>query len=108
MQAKHMEEKLIKLRQGVTLVSAEQRQAVERMYKDMMNQWRRRKRMFKEVWDAITENSPKNLKEFKVFYHFDSPVANRRLLLMYSSLKRRSLVWNTTKTWVSACSPLMT
>lgn len=67
-----MEEKLIKLRQGVTLVSAEQRQAVEKMYTDMMNHWRRRKRMFKEVWDAITENSPKNLKEFKVFCNFDS------------------------------------
>ncbi|KAG8366594.1 hypothetical protein BUALT_Bualt17G0096100 [Buddleja alternifolia] len=60
-----MEEKLIKLRQGVTLVSAEERQAVEKTYADMINQWRRRKRMYKDVWDAITENSPKNLKEFK-------------------------------------------
>lgn len=62
-----MEEKLIKLRQGVTLVSPEQRQAVEKIYINMMNQWRQRKRMFKDIWDAITENSPKNLKEFKVF-----------------------------------------
>lgn len=62
-----MEEKLIKLREGVTLVSPEERQAVEKMYMDTMNQWRRRKRMFKDIWDAITENSPKNLKEFKVF-----------------------------------------
>ncbi|XP_073284507.1 homologous-pairing protein 2 homolog [Primulina huaijiensis] len=60
-----MEEKLIKLRQGVTLVSPEERQHVEKNYTDMINQWRRRKRMFKDVWDAITENSPKNLKEFK-------------------------------------------
>lgn len=62
-----MGEKLIKLREGVTLVSPEERQAVEKMYMDTMNQWRRRKRMFKDIWDAITENSPKNLKEFKVF-----------------------------------------
>lgn len=61
-----MEEKLIKLRQGVTLVSPEERQTVEKMYTDMINHWRRRKRMFKDIWDAITENSPKNLKEFKV------------------------------------------
>ncbi|KAL3824075.1 hypothetical protein ACJIZ3_020104 [Penstemon smallii] len=60
-----MEEKLIQLRQGVTLVSPEERKAVEKLYVDMINQWRRRKRMFKDVWDAITENSPKNLKEFK-------------------------------------------
>ena len=25
--------------------------------------------MFKEFWDALTENSPKALKEFKVFIH---------------------------------------
>ncbi|XP_073158369.1 homologous-pairing protein 2 homolog [Henckelia pumila] len=60
-----MEEKLIKLRQGVTLVSPEEREHVEKMYSGMINQWRRRRRMFKDVWDAITENSPKNLKEFK-------------------------------------------
>ncbi|KAI3467112.1 hypothetical protein Pfo_023775 [Paulownia fortunei] len=62
---KQMEEKLIKLRQGVTLVSPEERQAVEKIYTNMINQWRRRKRMFKDIWDAITENSPKNLQEFK-------------------------------------------
>lgn len=60
-----MDEKLIKLRQGVALVSPEERQHVEKNYTDMINQWRRRKRMFKDVWDAITENSPKNPKEFK-------------------------------------------
>ncbi|KAL2519114.1 Homologous-pairing protein 2-like protein [Abeliophyllum distichum] len=64
-EVKQMEEKLIKLRQGVTLVSPEERKAVEKMYMDTVNQWRSRKRMFKDIWDAITENSPKNLKEFK-------------------------------------------
>ncbi|CAA0808995.1 Homologous-pairing protein 2 homolog [Striga hermonthica] len=64
-EAKQMEEKLIKLRQGVTLVSPKERQAVEMLYTSMMNQWRKRKRMYKDIWDAITENSPKNLKEFK-------------------------------------------
>lgn len=66
LQAQQMEEKLVKLRQGVTLVSPEERQAVEKLYVDMITQWRKRKRMFKDVWDAITENSPKNLNEFKV------------------------------------------
>lgn len=61
-----MEEKLTKLREGVTLVSPEERKAVEGMYFETVNQWRRRKRMFKDIWDAITENSPKDLKEFKV------------------------------------------
>lgn len=67
-QAEQMEEKLDKLRQGVTLVSPEERQAVEKVYTDMIGQWRRRKRMFKDIWDAITENSPKNLDEFKVLW----------------------------------------
>lgn len=61
-----MEQKLIKLREGAVLVDPEERKAVEGMFSDTINQWRRRKRMFKDVWDAITENSPKDLKEFKV------------------------------------------
>lgn len=63
-----MEVKLAKLREGVTLVSPEERKAVEGVYSEMINQWRRRKRMFKDVWDAITENSPKDPKEFKVLH----------------------------------------
>ncbi|GFZ16121.1 Tat-binding protein 1(Tbp-1)-interacting protein [Actinidia rufa] len=60
-----MEGTLTKLRGGVTLVSPEERKVVEGMYVDIVSQWRRRKRMFKDVWDAITENSPKDIKEFK-------------------------------------------
>lgn len=66
-----MEDKLTKLRGGVTLVSAEERKVVEKLYMDTISQWRRRKRMFKEVWDAITENSTKDLKEFKVLLYID-------------------------------------
>lgn len=61
-----MEEKLEKLRGGVTLVSPEDRKVIQQMYSESISQWRRRKRMFKDLWDAITENSPKDLKEFKV------------------------------------------
>ncbi|GAV76629.1 LOW QUALITY PROTEIN: hypothetical protein CFOL_v3_20102 [Cephalotus follicularis] len=55
--------KLVKLRRGVALVRPEDRKAVENIYSDKISQWRKRKRMFKELWDAITENS--DLKEFK-------------------------------------------
>ncbi|XP_062111168.1 homologous-pairing protein 2 homolog [Humulus lupulus] len=65
MEVKEMEDKLEKLRGGVTLVKPEDREAVEKLYTDKISQWRKRKRMFKDLWDAITENSPKNLKEFK-------------------------------------------
>lgn len=61
-----MEDRLTKLRGGVTLVSPEERKIVEGIYTEVISQWRKRKRMFKEVWDSITENSPKDLKEFKV------------------------------------------
>ncbi|KAJ9140720.1 hypothetical protein P3X46_031330 [Hevea brasiliensis] len=60
-----MENKLVKLRGGVTLVRPEERKAIEKMYSEQISQWRRRKRIFKDLWDAITENSPKDLKEFK-------------------------------------------
>ncbi|CAH9104670.1 unnamed protein product [Cuscuta epithymum] len=64
-EAEEMERKLIKLRGGVTLVSPEERKAVEELCAETINQWRKRKRMFKDLWDTITENSPKDLKEFK-------------------------------------------
>lgn len=61
-----MERNLDKLHGGVVLVRPEERKVVEELYLDRISQWRRRKRMFKDLWDAITENSPKDLKEFKV------------------------------------------
>lgn len=61
-----MEEKLAKLRGGAALVRPEERKAVDDIYAVKISQWRKRKRMFKDLWDALTENSPKNLKEFKV------------------------------------------
>ncbi|KAH7834725.1 hypothetical protein Vadar_018994 [Vaccinium darrowii] len=64
-EVERMEKKLAKMRGGVSLVSPEERKAVDGRYTDTINQWRRREKMFKDVWDAITENSPKNLKDFK-------------------------------------------
>lgn len=63
-----MEEKLSKLRGGVTLVRPEDRKAVGEMYQEKISQWRKRKRMFKDLWDSITENSSKDVKEFKVIH----------------------------------------
>ncbi|XP_077230664.1 tat-binding protein 1(Tbp-1)-interacting protein (TBPIP) [Tasmannia lanceolata] len=60
-----MEEKLNKMRGRTPLVKPEERKVVEETYSEKIKQWRRRKRIFKDLWDAITENSPKDLKEFK-------------------------------------------
>ncbi|KAK1263804.1 hypothetical protein QJS04_geneDACA011904 [Acorus gramineus] len=65
-EVKEMEERLAKLSEGTALVNPEDRKAVEEIYMEKTNHWRRRKRIFKDVWDAITENSPKDVKEFKV------------------------------------------
>ncbi|XP_071714288.1 homologous-pairing protein 2 homolog [Rutidosis leptorrhynchoides] len=64
-QVEEMEERLSKLREGVTLVSPEERKVVEKNFSDAVSHWRKRKRMFKDVWDAINENSSKNPNEFK-------------------------------------------
>ncbi|KAI7734577.1 hypothetical protein M8C21_009829 [Ambrosia artemisiifolia] len=64
-QVKELEERLTKLREGVTLVSPEERKLVEKTFSDAISHWRKRKRMFKDVWDTITENSPKTPNEFK-------------------------------------------
>ncbi|KAM0936999.1 hypothetical protein DsansV1_C26g0194531 [Dioscorea sansibarensis] len=60
-----MEEKLEKLRTGIILVKPEDKKATEEAYREKINQWRKRKRVFKELWDTLTDNSPKDLKEFK-------------------------------------------
>ncbi|CAK7326552.1 unnamed protein product [Dovyalis caffra] len=75
-QVKEMDDKLVKLRKGVTLIrsvvskepliqKSNRPKAIEEMYLEKLSQWKKRKRMFKDVWDAITENSPKDLKEIK-------------------------------------------
>ncbi|XP_010458788.1 PREDICTED: homologous-pairing protein 2 homolog [Camelina sativa] len=64
-EVKEMEDKLIKLREGITLVRPEDKKAVEDMYADKINQWRKRKRMFRDIWDTVTENFPRDIKEFK-------------------------------------------
>lgn len=65
-QVKEIENKLAILRGGVTLVKPEDRKAIEEIYSEKVSQWRKRRRMFKDIWDPIMENSPKNLNEFKV------------------------------------------
>uniref|UniRef100_A0A0E0D5I3 non-specific serine/threonine protein kinase n=1 Tax=Oryza meridionalis TaxID=40149 RepID=A0A0E0D5I3_9ORYZ len=64
-EVQEMEEKLNKLRSGVILVKPEDKKIIEESFSEKVNQWRKRKRMFKELWDNITENSPKDQKEFK-------------------------------------------
>ncbi|KMZ75688.1 hypothetical protein ZOSMA_111G00390 [Zostera marina] len=65
LEVSEMEEKLEKLRQGTTLVKPEDKKNTQDKYSEKLKQWRIRKRMFKDLWGTITENSPKNLKEFK-------------------------------------------
>lgn len=65
-QVQEMEEKLRKLQEGTILVKPEDRKAIEDKYLEKINQWRKRKRIFKDLWDSITENIPKDVKDFKV------------------------------------------
>ncbi|RWR74978.1 pairing protein 2 [Cinnamomum micranthum f. kanehirae] len=64
-EVRELEEKLSKLRQGTTLVNPEDRKAVEDACSEKISQWRKRKRIFKDLWDMITENMPRDLKDFK-------------------------------------------
>lgn len=89
-----MEAKLQKLRTGVVLVKPEEKKAIEESFHDKVNQWRKRKRMFKDLWDAITENSPKDPKEFKeelgIEYDEDVGVNLQSFVdMIYTSKKRR-------------------
>ncbi|KAI9170495.1 hypothetical protein LWI28_028875 [Acer negundo] len=88
-EVKEMEDRLVKLRGGVTLVKPEDRKVVEEMFLEKLNQWRKRKRMFRDVWDTITENMPNDPKEFKeelgIEYDEDIGVS----LLSFSNMGQR-------------------
>jgi hypothetical protein len=47
--------KLEGLRSGATLVTAEERAAVERRFVAAMDAWRKRRGIFRGVWDAVSE-----------------------------------------------------
>lgn len=59
------EAKLDNLKQGIVLVNADEREKVQEAFVAKLSEWRKRKKMFKELWDLITESLPKDLKEFK-------------------------------------------
>ncbi|GAQ86702.1 hypothetical protein KFL_003060010 [Klebsormidium nitens] len=60
-----MDAKLVTLRDGKVLITAEDRKKVEERFTTGLTQWRKRKRMFKELWNQITESMTKNLKDFQ-------------------------------------------
>ncbi|KAL2643225.1 hypothetical protein R1flu_010812 [Riccia fluitans] len=60
-----LEAKLNTLKSGATLVKPDDREKIEMAYTLKTNLWRKRKRMFKDLWDMITEAMPNNLGEFR-------------------------------------------
>ncbi|GBG68585.1 hypothetical protein CBR_g3130 [Chara braunii] len=62
---KQLEAKLIKLREGTVLITDEEKAKIEEQYTKMISHWRKRKRIFKDLWGMITENMTKKPSEFK-------------------------------------------
>ncbi|KAL2644135.1 hypothetical protein R1flu_011722 [Riccia fluitans] len=60
-----LEAKLNTLKSGATLVKPDDREKIEMAFTLKTNLWRKRKRMFKDLWDMITEAMPNNLAEFR-------------------------------------------
>ncbi|XP_078444196.1 tat-binding protein 1(Tbp-1)-interacting protein (TBPIP) [Wolffia australiana] len=94
-EVEEMQNKLKILSEGTELVNPEEKKLLEETFVEKMNQWRRRKKIFKELWDAITENSPKDLQELKeelgIEYDEDVGVSFQSFSeLLPSSKKRRT------------------
>ncbi|EIE19318.1 TBPIP-domain-containing protein [Coccomyxa subellipsoidea C-169] len=51
------------LKSSTKLVTALERQAVEKAFTESMDHWAKRKRMFKAIWDQVSENIDQNVKE---------------------------------------------
>ncbi|CAL8468300.1 g7840 [Coccomyxa elongata] len=55
--------KLATLKSTAKLVTAAERSAVEKAFAEAMDQWAKRKRMFRSIWDQVSENIDQNVKE---------------------------------------------
>ncbi|KAJ1987319.1 hypothetical protein H4R33_002924 [Dimargaris cristalligena] len=58
------EERLAVLRSGENVMSEDDKKRIDRAYDDNRKHWKRRKTMFKDIFDAITEHMPGNRKDF--------------------------------------------
>lgn len=64
-----LEERLVRLRQGVEVIDEEERLSIERLYEEHRKQWRLRKKMVKEMIDLISEGADMKPKVFMVSFH---------------------------------------
>lgn len=64
-----MESKVAALREGSVLVSSEERLEVQGAYNSKLGIWRKRRRIYQEIWGMITEAMTENLKDLKVLQH---------------------------------------
>eukprot|EP01025_Chloroclados_australasicus_P056879 TRINITY_DN70773_c0_g1_i1.p1 TRINITY_DN70773_c0_g1~~TRINITY_DN70773_c0_g1_i1.p1 ORF type:complete len:221 (+),score=26.01 TRINITY_DN70773_c0_g1_i1:100-762(+) len=55
-QIKQSEKKLKGLTSGKTLIDPQEKLKVEQNYKDLMAHWRKRKNIFRSIWDNVTAN----------------------------------------------------
>lgn len=66
LQIEVLETKVEALREGSVLVTPEERQEVQTAYDHKLGLWRRRKKIYQELWGMITESMTENLKDLKV------------------------------------------
>ncbi|KAL6624120.1 Tat binding protein 1-interacting [Neocallimastix sp. 'constans'] len=62
----NLEERLNTLSKGIKLISKEEQNEIEKSLKYNKLEWKKRKKMFRDAWDIITENmqmNPKDLME---------------------------------------------
>jgi len=58
-----LRERLKTLTKDVKLISKEEQNEIEKSLAYNKQEWKKRKKMFRDVWDIITENMQKNPKE---------------------------------------------
>lgn len=62
-QNQNLEERLNTLTKGVKLISKEEQNEIDKSLAYNKLEWKKRKKMFRDAWDIITENMQKNPKE---------------------------------------------
>lgn len=79
-----MELRLETLQDGGNCISDEEQARIEKEFTEMRLQWRLRKKMFKNAWDAITENYAGKPRDLMVLLQTHS-----RIALVLSGTKRQ-------------------
>lgn len=82
------ETKLNSLQAGTNIVSESERKQVEQLFKENLGHWRKRRRVFKDIWDTVSESI--NRRKADLFEELGIETDDAELLIKQQNLEPKS------------------